>query len=101
MMWILLLVEVVAGTLVYGLTFHYFQERWKCFAYNHRLGDRLLALWSGIFWPAGLIARWLLTLNDKPRTCWGLRYRSISAEESWEDHQRRWPNLSRDHWEKV
>jgi hypothetical protein len=58
MMWILLLVEVVAGTLVYGLTFHYFQERWKCFAYSHRLSDRLMALvWNFMArWTVGSLA---------------------------------------------
>lgn len=100
-MWILLLVEVVAGTLVYGLTFHYFQERWKCFAYNQRRLDRLMALWCGILWPAGLLARWLLALDDSHKTPWRLRYRAVSAQESWEDHYRRWPRLSKDDWEKV
>ena len=95
---VVLLVWLILSVISYGLTFHYFQERWRCFAYPCRWRDVALSLLSGMLWPVGFLARWLFTVSDNPKTPWGLRYRPVTAEESWQDYQQRWPGLPKEDW---
>lgn len=93
-------VYVVCGVIAYGLVFHYFQERFKCFGWPRRWAHRIPAIAAAILGPIGLFHRWVLGLDDEGKTAWRLRYRGVSAEESWNDFHRRWPNLPKTKWQR-
>lgn len=87
----------ICGVIAYGWTLHEFQDGWPALAWPHRHHDRLLASVVALLGPAGLVIALVgSALPPSPHVGWGLRFRCLTKEESWEAHWSRWPNLSYD-----
>lgn len=98
---IVTMIYVASGIVSYGMVYHYFQERFKCFAWPNRWRYRLAATAAGVVGPVGFLYRLLISLRDKDKVCWRLRYRTVTPDESWDTFHRNWPNLTRDYWENF
>lgn len=97
--WIILIaIWVVSGTISYGLVYHYYSERFKCFGWPARWWHRTASVMAGICGPIGLLHRLMLGWDDTTQTSWRLRYRTVTPEESWDDYHRRWPALTKERW---
>jgi hypothetical protein len=95
---ILAIAWLISGVASYGLIFHYLQTRFRYFAWPQRRMHRLTALASGLVPPVGILVRYLNGLHDDVRTPWGLQYRAVTSEESWQAFHAEWPTLSKDRW---
>ena len=57
---ILIALWIVSGVLAYGMTFYYFQERFKLIAAERRESDIYFALLVGASGPSGFVVAMLL-----------------------------------------
>lgn len=99
MMWIIIVaIWVVCGALSFGLMLHYYQTRFKCFGWPNRRLHVLAAFLAGVSGPAGLLQRVLVGWDDVDNTPWRLKYRLVTADESWGEYHRRWPHRTIEQW---
>lgn len=77
----------------FGALFAHSQDTWKEFAWPNRRSDAAYSLFMAIL-PFGFMVALFATGFAEH----GLRYRALSAEESWAAFHARWSNLSHEHW---
>lgn len=99
MKWIIFVtVYVACGIVSYGLVYHYYANRFKCFGWPARWWHRTAAIAAAVCGPVGFLHRLALGWDDTDKTEWRLRYRTVTPEESWGDYHQRWPSLSKQRW---